>query len=339
MGEGEVQTKKIHPHSAIGADQRAGRGPCPKLRPVVLPTVRLGLPKSVGHGHLHNADSDLMHHQYRFSILQWNPGPASRSQRSPSPRHGPIHCVHGQYGLRHLAQQDTFEPNAGVFAFQEAADTWSTVARGTWTLATLFFFPALPQLRSALSTSTMLWPRTVMLPLTFSYMRKCCITTLTSLESGGDCNIGAFSTVGDVFADPEFSAPGNSFWGLGALENTNNERTGILIMPKRPHDWRVGSHGCYKFSNADLALGPRDSTAHLPVILYLRTTNFHGPDSITRSEQARERRFTSEDSPSLRLPSVPVPPLRENTSGAVSMSCLSGVPHCSDLHNCSMWDR
>ena len=145
MEEGEVQTKKKkYTHSAIGADQRAGRGPCPKLRPVVLPTVRLGLPNSVGHGHLHNADSDLMHHQYRFSILQWNPGPASRSQGSPSPRHGPIHCVHGQYGLRHLAQQDTFEPNAAVFAFQEAADTWSTVARGTWTLATLFFFSGSP---------------------------------------------------------------------------------------------------------------------------------------------------------------------------------------------------
>ena len=32
---------------------------------------------------------------------------------------------------------------------------------------------------------------------------------------GGDFNTSAFSTVGDVFADPEFSAPGNSlFWGL-----------------------------------------------------------------------------------------------------------------------------
>ena len=30
---------------------------------------------------------------------------------------------------------------------------------------------------------------------------------------------GAFSAVGDVFTDAEFSAPGNSFlWGLGALE-------------------------------------------------------------------------------------------------------------------------
>ena len=38
-------------------------------------------------------------------------------------------------------------------------------------------------------------------------------------------------------------------------------------------------------------LGPRDTTAHLPVFLHLRTTNFPGPDSITRSEQARQRRL------------------------------------------------
>ena len=30
-------------------------------------------------------------------------------------------------------------------------------------------------------------------------------------SSGGDSNMSALSTVGDVFADPEFSAPGNSF--------------------------------------------------------------------------------------------------------------------------------
>ena len=43
--------------------------------------------------------------------------------------------------------------------------------------------------------------------------------------------------------------------------------------------------------NADLALGPRDTMAHFPVFLHLRTTNFPGPDSITRSEQAQQRRL------------------------------------------------
>ena len=56
------------------------------------------------------------------------------------------------------------------------------------------------------------------------------------------------------------------------------ECTGFLNMPKRPHEWRVDSHGCYKFNNADLAFGPRDSWAHFPVFLHLRTANLPGPD-------------------------------------------------------------
>ena len=74
---------------------------------------------------------------------------------------------------------------------------------------------------------------------------------------GGDFNMSAFSTVGDVFTDVEFSAPGNSLlWGLGALEEPNRECAGFLIMPKRPYQWRVHAHGCYKFDNATLGLGP-----------------------------------------------------------------------------------
>ena len=84
---------------------------------------------------------------------------------------------------------------------------------------------------------------------------------------GGDFNMGAFSADGDVFA----------------------ERTGFLIMPKRPYEWRVDSNGCYTFKYADLPLGPRDSSAHFPVFLHLRTINLQGPDSITRSEQAQQR--------------------------------------------------
>ena len=45
---------------------------------------------------------------------------------------------------------------------------------------------------------------------------------------GGDFNMSAFSTVGDVFTDDEFSAPGNSLlWGLGALDEPNRECTGF----------------------------------------------------------------------------------------------------------------
>ena len=90
----------------------------------------------------------------------------------------------------------------------------------------------------------------------------------------------------------------------------------------------MDAHGCYKFNNADLALGPRDTTAHFPV--FLRTTNFPAPDSITRTKQAQqkplERKATKHKrrqcrrKPSLQHPDVLVPPLRENTVGAVFVS-------------------
>ena len=65
---------------------------------------------------------------------------------------------------------------------------------------------------------------------------------------GGDFNMSAFSTVGDVFSDPEFSAPGNSFlWGRGAFEEQCRECTGFLIMPKRPYEWRVVSQGKWRW--------------------------------------------------------------------------------------------
>ena len=100
--------------------------------------------------------------------------------------------------------------------------------------------------------------------------------------NGGDFNTSAFSTVGDVFTDAEFSAPGNSLlWGLGALEEPNRECAGFLIMPKRPYEWRVLSHGCYKFDNATLGLGPRDQSAHLLVFLHLRTANLPGPPAAS----------------------------------------------------------
>ena len=109
---------------------------------------------------------------------------------------------------------------------------------------------------------------------------------------GGDFNMSAFSTVSDVFSDPEFSAPGNSFlWGLGALEEQYRECTGFLIMPKRPCEWRVDSHGCYKFDNAALGFGPRDQSAHLHVFQHLRTTNLPGASGTTRSEHAQQRRM------------------------------------------------
>ena len=53
---------------------------------------------------------------------------------------------------------------------------------------------------------------------------------------GGDFNMSAFSTVSDVFSDPEFAAPGNSLLcGLGGLDDTCRECTSPIIMPRQPH--------------------------------------------------------------------------------------------------------
>ena len=68
----------------------------------------------------------------------------------------------------------------------------------------------------------MLWLRNVMHLLIFfrrlhGYIREHNVDFI-----GGDFNMSAFSTVGDVFTDEEFSAPGNSLlWGLGALDEPN----------------------------------------------------------------------------------------------------------------------
>ena len=88
---------------------------------------------------------------------------------------------------------------------------------------------------------------------------------------GGDFNMSAFSTVGEVFIDPEFAAPDNSLlWSLVGFVDARRECTGFLIMAKRPYGWRDDDHGCYKCDNAELGFGPRDETAHLPAHLHLR---------------------------------------------------------------------
>ena len=51
----------------------------PSRRSLVLSVGSFGQAKPAGLGHIDNAESDLMHHQYRLSILQRNPVPARRN--------------------------------------------------------------------------------------------------------------------------------------------------------------------------------------------------------------------------------------------------------------------
>ena len=69
-------------HNPVGSNLRTGTGLFPKPQAVVLPIVSFGQPKSNRLGPIATVDSDLMHHQFRLSLLQWNPGPA---RKYPSP--------------------------------------------------------------------------------------------------------------------------------------------------------------------------------------------------------------------------------------------------------------
>ena len=304
-------------HNLAHTDPRAGSVPFPKPRALVLPLVHFGQSKPEGHTGIliDTADSDLMHHQFRLSLLQWNPGPARRNPTNiVSAACGKFHAVilqeasdhvphisdqfmayTGNTDLAILLNKDTFEPDPIVLTFK--ADSTS---KGTWCMVLLIVRGLLR--RPSLSGSPTVTFCSVHIHNVVAKKRDASTELLQRLHGymrehnvdfiGGDFNMSAFSTVGDVFTDEEFSAPGNSLlWGLGALEEPNRECAGFLIMPKRPYEWRVHSHGCYKFDNALLGLGPRDQSAHLPVFLHLRNTNLPGPSSIMRSEQAQQRRF------------------------------------------------
>ena len=96
---------------------------------------------------------------------------------------------------------------------------------------------------------------------------------------GGDFNISAFPTIGDVFSDPEFAAPGQcsllgKWWSGRDLQQLHGLPHHSSCLSVRTYG---GSHGCYKFDNADLGFGPRDQTAHFTVFLRLRVTNLPGP--------------------------------------------------------------
>ena len=132
---------------------------------------------------------------------------------------------------------DTFEPNPAVFA-----DMVTLIVRG------LLRRPSLSgtlQSRSAQYMSTMLWPRNVMRARIYFDAFTLTCTSTTSTLLGGDFNMSAFSTVGDVFTVSEFVALGNSLLcGLGGLDDTCRECAGFLIMPQRPYEWRIDAHGC-----------------------------------------------------------------------------------------------
>ena len=155
IGKRSASTALAGTHNPVGADPRAGTGPFPKPRALVIPMVKFGQSKPDGLGHIDTADSDLMPHQFRLSLLQWNPGPARRNPTNiASAACGKFHAVilqkasdhvphisdqfmaytgnTGNTDLAILLNKDTFEPDPVVLTFK--ADSTS---KGTWGMVLL----------------------------------------------------------------------------------------------------------------------------------------------------------------------------------------------------------
>ena len=147
----------------------------------------------------------------------------------------------GNTDLAILLNKDTFELDPMVLAVME-----DSTSKSTWGMVLLIVRGLLR--RPSLSGAPTLTFCSVHIHNVVAKKRDAPTDLLRRLHGhmqqhhvdfiGGDFYMSAFSTVGDVFSDPECSAPGNSFlWRLGALEEPNRERTGFLIMPKRPCEW------------------------------------------------------------------------------------------------------
>ena len=171
-------------HNLAFTDSRAGSVPFPEPRALIFPLVHFGQSKPEGHTGLDTADSDLVHHQCRLSLLQWNPGPTRRNPANiVSAAYGKFHAVvlqeasdhvphisnqfmacTGNTDLAILLNKDTFEPEPIVLTFK--ADSTS---KGTWGVILLIVRGLLrrPSLFFGRYTSTMLWLRNVMHLLTF----------------------------------------------------------------------------------------------------------------------------------------------------------------------------
>ena len=314
-GKRSASTAHAGNHNSIGPCPRTEVAPFPKPKAVILPMINFGHSKTCGPSPVATADSDIMHHQFRLSLLQWNPGPARRNPTNiVSAACGKFHAVILQEASDHvphisayflaytdntdlaiLLNKDTFEPDPFVISFKV-----ESTSKNTWGMVLLIVRALLR--RPSLSGTPTVTFCSVHIHNVVAKKRDASTELLQFLHSkmleynvdfiGGDFNMSAFSTVSDVFSDPELSAPGHScLWGLGALDEQYRECTGFLIMPKRPYEWRVDSHGCYKIDNSALGLGPGNQSAHLPVFLHLRNTNIPGPSSSMRSEQAQQRRL------------------------------------------------
>ena len=123
----------------------------------------------------------------------------------------------------------TFEPDPKVLTFKV-----DSTSKGTWSMVLLIVRGLLR--RPSLSGSPTVTFCSVHIHNVVAKKRDASAELLQCLHGflrEHNVNMSAFSTVGDVFTDDEFSAPGNSLlWGLGALEEPNRESAGFSFHAK-----------------------------------------------------------------------------------------------------------
>ena len=186
-------------HNSNGSCSRTEVAPFPKPNAVILPMINFGHSKSSGPSPIATADSDIMHHQFRLSLLQWNPGPARRNPTnivSAVPVVGSMQLSSRKPATMSRTSRITSELTPTAWTLLSCSTrtplsltpqslrsrpTPRAKIRGAWCYSlfapcfvVLLFLDHL-QSHFALHISTMLWPRNVMHPLSFSnsFTPKC----------------------------------------------------------------------------------------------------------------------------------------------------------------------
>ena len=112
--------------------------------------------------------------------------------------------------------------------------------------------------------------------------------------------MAAFGIVGIVFSDSAPALPA-LLWGPDAFDEDNRECCGFIIMPARPHTWRVTDHGTFMFENTVLGFGPFDRTSHYPCLSMLIHFSSWPVQLLADAAQARAQRPDVTACASLRL--------------------------------------
>ena len=203
----------------------------PKPPPRVIPLTTFGKPKSCFEGVMTDDVRDLLHAQYKLSLLQWNAGAA---RRQPTQLVTAMCGAFNQFqvhtnddDLAILLNRYTFLSDAIKYPIIEESTsktTWglkALVVRGhlrrppigaskTITLCTVHLHNVVAKKRDA---------ATALLPRLFAHMKLLEVDFV-----GGDFNRAAKSIVPDVFSDSEFMAPGSvPLWGAGGPEGDDTD--------------------------------------------------------------------------------------------------------------------